>query len=46
MKLIHPYDNEDVIEGNGTISLELLKDVSGDLDFVFTCVGGGALVKL
>lgn len=43
--MIHPYDNEDCIEGNGTISLELLKDVPGDLDFVFSSIGGGALVK-
>lgn len=44
---IHPYDNADVIAGQGTACLELLDQVSqlGDsLDAVMTPVGGGGLL--
>jgi len=41
--MLHPFDNDETIEGNGTISLELLKDINGELDYVFIPVGGGAL---
>lgn len=39
---IHPYDNVDVICGQGTASLELL-DEMGNLDAIITPVGGGGL---
>jgi threonine dehydratase len=39
---IHPYDNFNVICGQGTASLELLKEVP-DLNTVLTPVGGGGL---
>jgi threonine dehydratase len=42
--LIHPYDNPQVIAGNGTAALELLQDV-GKLDYVFAPVGGGGLLS-
>lgn len=42
--LIHPYDNENVIEGAGTAAYELLNQV-GDLDMVFAPVGGGGLLS-
>ena len=38
--LVHPYDDWDVIHGQGTGGLELLEDV-GDLDLVACPVGGG-----
>jgi threonine dehydratase len=38
--LVHPYDDWDVIHGQGTGALELLEDV-GDLDLVALPVGGG-----
>jgi len=40
--MIHPFDNVDVIAGQGTASLELIDDVTG-LDVVMTPVGGGGL---
>ncbi len=40
--LVHPFENPDVIAGQGTAALELLEDVS-DLDVVITPVGGGGL---
>jgi threonine dehydratase len=41
--LIHPFENEDVIAGQGTAALELLEEVN-DLDIVLCPVGGGGLV--
>jgi len=41
--LIHPYENEAVIAGQGTAVIELLEDASG-LDLVLCPVGGGGLL--
>lgn len=43
-KVIHPYNNERVIAGQGTAALELLEDVP-DLDVIITPVGGGGLLS-
>ena len=43
-EFIHPYDNPDVIAGQGTASLELLEDIP-DLDIVMAPVGGGGLLS-
>ena len=40
---IHPYDNSEVISGQGTAAKELLED-EGDLDLVLAPVGGGGLL--
>ena len=42
--LIHPYDNADVIAGQGTVALELLDEVP-TLDAIVTPVGGGGLAS-
>lgn len=42
--LIHPYDNDDIIAGQGTAALELFDEV-GPLDFLFVPVGGGGLIS-
>ncbi|MCO6464982.1 MAG: threonine/serine dehydratase [Bradyrhizobiaceae bacterium] len=41
---IHPYNNDQVIAGQGTAALELLEQV-GDLDAVIAPVGGGGLMS-
>jgi threonine dehydratase len=41
--LIHPFENEDVMAGQGTIAIELLEDVP-DLDVVLCPVGGGGVL--
>lgn len=41
---IHPFDDEDVIAGQGTIGLEILEQISG-LDAVIVPVGGGGLIS-
>jgi threonine dehydratase len=42
--LIHSFENENVIAGQGTAAIELLEDIS-DLDFVMCPVGGGGLLS-
>lgn len=42
--LIHPYDNVDVIAGQGTATVELLEEVP-ELDAVIAPVGGGGLLS-
>ncbi len=41
---IHPYDDEDIIAGQGTIGLEISEEVEG-ADFVVVPVGGGGLIS-
>ncbi len=41
---VHPFDDEDVIAGQGTIALEILEQYS-DVDTVLVPVGGGGLVS-
>lgn len=42
--LIHPFDNWQIIAGQGTAAQELLAEV-GDLDLLFVPVGGGGLIS-
>ncbi|MEE8056833.1 MAG: threonine ammonia-lyase, biosynthetic [Pseudomonadales bacterium] len=41
---IHPYDDPEVIAGQGTIGMEILRQHTGRLDAVFVPVGGGGLI--
>lgn len=41
---IHPFDDEDVIAGQGTIGLELLEQIP-DMDAVIVPIGGGGLIS-
>ena len=41
--LIHPYDSEETIAGDGTIGLELLEQVEGDFCVVVPISGGGVI---
>lgn len=42
--MIHPFDDEDVIAGQGTIGLEILEQLP-DVDVVIVPVGGGGLIS-
>ncbi len=44
MTFIHPYDDLDVIAGQGTIGLELIQQLP-DLDAVIVPIGGGGLIS-
>jgi threonine dehydratase len=41
---VHPYDDPDVIAGQGTIGMEILRQWQGDLDAIFVAIGGGGLI--
>ncbi|MFA5631919.1 MAG: threonine ammonia-lyase, biosynthetic [Porticoccaceae bacterium] len=43
MVLIHPFDDPEVIAGQGTVAMEILRQISGPIDAIFVCVGGGGL---
>jgi len=42
--LVHPFDDPDVIAGQGTIAVEILRQTGGNLDAIFVPVGGGGLI--
>ncbi len=44
LTFVHPYDDPDVIAGQGTIGLEILQDYSQPIEAIFCCVGGGGLL--
>lgn len=41
---VHPYDDPDVIAGQGTIAMELMRQARTPLDAIFVPVGGGGLI--
>ena len=42
---VHPFDDPDVIAGQGTVAMEILRQHHGDdIDAVFVAVGGGGLI--
>jgi len=44
LAFVHPYDDPDVIAGQGTIGMEILRQATQPLDAVFVAVGGGGLI--
>ena len=45
MVFIPPFDNEKIIEGQGTVGAEILEASSGHIDYLFVPVGGGGLAS-
>jgi threonine dehydratase len=45
MVFVHPFDDPDVIAGQGTIGMEVLRQAPGDIDAIFVPVGGGGLIS-
>jgi threonine dehydratase len=45
LTFIHPFDDPEVIAGQGTIAMEILRQHQGRLDAVFLAIGGGGLVS-
>ena len=41
---VHPFDDEDVMEGQGTIALEILEELP-DVDYILVPIGGGGLIS-
>ena len=44
LSYIHPYDDEEVIAGQGTIGMEILQQHTGKIGSIFVPVGGGGLI--
>jgi len=44
LTFVHPYDDPDVIAGQGTVGMEILRQHAGPLEAVFVPVGGGGLI--
>lgn len=44
LTFVHPYDDPDVIAGQGTIAKEILAAHPAPIDAIFCCVGGGGLL--
>ncbi len=44
MIFVHPYDDPEVIAGQGTIAMEILRQHTATIDAIFVPVGGGGLI--
>ena len=44
LSFVHPYDDPDIIAGQGTIAMEILQQHPEPIEAIFCCVGGGGLL--
>jgi threonine dehydratase len=44
LTFVHPFDDPDVIAGQGTIGMEILRQHSGPIHAIFCAIGGGGLI--
>ncbi len=42
---VPPFDHEKIIEGQGTVALEILDDLKEKIDYIFVPIGGGGLIS-
>lgn len=42
---IHPFDDLDVIAGQGTVAVEMMNDITQPIDYIFGSIGGGGLMS-
>ena len=45
LTFVHPFDAPDVIAGQGTVAMEILRQHQGPIDAVFVAIGGGGLIS-
>jgi threonine dehydratase len=45
LTFVHPFDDPDVIAGQGTIAMEVLRQHEGPIDAIFVAIGGGGLIS-
>lgn len=45
LTFVHPFDDPDVIAGQGTIGMEILRQHAGPLDAIFVAIGGGGMIS-
>ena len=44
LTFVHPFDDPEVIAGQGTIAMEILRQHQGPIDAIFVAIGGGGLI--
>lgn len=44
LTFVHPFDDPDVIAGQGTIGMEILRQHPGEIEAIFVAIGGGGLI--
>jgi len=42
---IHPFDDQRIIAGQGTIGMEIMEDMDGPIDYLLMSIGGGGLIS-
>ena len=45
LTFVHPFDDPDVIAGQGTIAMEILRQHQAPIDAIFVAIGGGGLIS-
>ncbi len=45
LTFVHPFDDPDVIAGQGTVAMEILRQHQAPIDAIFVAVGGGGLIS-
>ena len=45
LTFVHPFDDPEVIAGQGTVAMEILRQHAGPIDAVFVAIGGGGLIS-
>jgi len=45
LTFVHPYDDPDVIAGQGTVGMEILRQHTGPIHAIFVAIGGGGLIS-
>lgn len=45
LTFVHPFDDPDVIAGQGTIGMEILQQHQGPIHAIFVAIGGGGLIS-
>jgi threonine dehydratase len=44
LSFVHPFDDPEIIAGQGTVAMEILRQHQGPIDAVFVAIGGGGLI--
>ncbi|ADC51195.1 MULTISPECIES: threonine ammonia-lyase IlvA [Alkalihalophilus] len=45
MAFIHPFDQEKIVAGQGTVGMEIMNDIEENIDYLFSSIGGGGLIS-
>ncbi|GAE29070.1 threonine ammonia-lyase IlvA [Halalkalibacter hemicellulosilyticus] len=45
MAFIHPFNQEKIVAGQGTVGMEIMNDIDDNIDYLFSSIGGGGLIS-